>query len=255
MAASGCRRASQNRCFGLTKVGNRVVVTPDEIEPDRVRPPASSSSRCLPKHPQQPASRSNEPTKVAINDSEPAGTLTKCRIPRRQSGTGRSRARPNAFRASRPPPLARRSRSRGGRQVDAACNPHCELPRPQKVAASEKAKQAVRDADADRVENGGGQSDFEPAARGQSNVPLTPTECGRWLCSPSFMGGATPPVRAKERQASSRADDREADLEDAILDASIEADAARDDLGGAANWNLQPIKSATAARSCARGSP
>jgi L,D-transpeptidase catalytic domain len=232
-ASHGCIRLPASFAksfFGITKVGARVIVTPDEAEPL----PFEHANLFKPLPAETPKSASErtmtDTTKIASNDTGSDALSEMPHFLGVSPALAEAVRDPNAFAPERP-----RSRAEADRmftQKATKLQAALKTGEAQKLAASERAKIAVREADeiADKLKSAKQVIDPLRAAIDAADKKLVQAR----QTFEAFMNGAPEPAVASKRagkgQESASNGDREAELEDAILDAAIDADSARNDL-------------------------
>ena len=230
-ASHGCIRLPAGfapTLFGLTRVGNRVVVTPNETEPIVFDHP--NLFKPLPAETPKSAGLrgTNETTQVAINDTGAEGLADMPLLLGYNPALAEAARDPNAFAPERP-----RSRAEADRMFMDKINKlqialkTAEL---QKTAASAKAKLAVHDADDATEKLAAAKKVLEPARAAIEAADKKLLDARR-----TFEDYITerPQTAASAKSAAKtppRGEDREADLEEAILDLTVDADNARADL-------------------------
>lgn len=235
-ASHGCIRLPASfaqSLFGLTKVGARVVVSPDDVEPVRFDHP--NLFKPLPAETPRSAGLqiAQETTQVAANDASPnADTSGLNEIPQLigiSPALAEAARDPDAFAEPGHP----RSRAEADRQTIDKINKlqaALQSAETQKIAASEKAKLAVASADAAGPRMAAAKQILDPlraaivAADGRLN------QAAAKFAAFMTSGGTDQPAAKSGNKNASSAEDREAEIEDALLDARIEADAARAEL-------------------------
>jgi L,D-transpeptidase catalytic domain len=230
-ASHGCIRLPASFAksfFDITKVGARVIVTPDETEPLPFEHP--NLFRPLPaENPKSASERTmSDTTKVAINDTGGDALSEMPHFLGVSPALAEAVRDPNAFVPDRP-----RSRAEADRmftQKALKLQAALRAAETQKQAASEKAKIAVRDADAIAEKLKSAKQVMDPlrAAIDAADKKLALAK----LAFEVYMKGEPQPAAAGKKAAETEkpSADREAELEDAILDLAIDADAARNDL-------------------------
>ena len=230
-ASHGCIRLPAGfapTLFGITRVGNRVIVTPNEAEPIAFSHP--NLFKPLPAETPQSSGLHglNDTTQVAINDT---GADAISEVPRFLGVTpalAEALRDTNAFAPDRP-----RSRAEADRKyMDKLGKLQAALKavEMQKGSASEKAKLAVRDADAATEKLNESKKALEPARA--AILAAEKKLADARIAFEDYMSekpAAPAPSKAAAR-AAVRSEDREAELEDAILDLSVEVNTARADL-------------------------
>jgi hypothetical protein len=230
-ASHGCIRLPASfapTLFGMTRVGNRVVVTPNETEPIIFDHP--NLFKPLPAETPKSAGLrgANETTQVAINDTGAEGLAEMPRLLGYNPALAEAARDPNAFAPERP-----RSRAEADRMMMDKVNKlqaalkTAEL---QKMATSAKAKLAVHDADDAAEKLASAKKALDPARAAIEAADKKLADARHTF--EDYM--AERPQSAASTRASAktppRSEDREADLEEAILDLTIDGDNARADL-------------------------
>jgi L,D-transpeptidase catalytic domain len=237
-ASHGCIRLPASFAksfFDITKVGARVIVTPDEIEPLAFEHP--NLYKPLPAETPKSASERTmtDTTRVAINDTGGDALSEMPHFLGVSPALAEAVRDPNAFAPERP-----RSRAEADRmftQKATKLQMALKSAEAQKIAASEKAKIAVREGDevADKMKAAKQVMDPLRAAIETADKKLVQAR----QTFEAFMNGTPEPAVPAKRSGKGSdkisnenltGADREAELEDAILDAAIDVDAARDDL-------------------------
>ena len=230
-ASHGCIRlpvSFAKSFFDITKVGARVIVTPDETQPLPFEHP--NLFKPLPAETPKFASERTitDTTQVAINDTVGDALSEMPRFLGVSAALAEAVRDPNAFVPERP-----RSRAEADRmfaQKAAKLQAALKTAETQKMAASEKAKIAVRDAEAVAGKLDAAKQIINPlhAAIDAADKKLAQArQAFRAYMGGTALAAASPKQTAKDTERSA---DREAELEDAILDAAIDADGARNDL-------------------------
>ncbi|MEQ1651532.1 MAG: L,D-transpeptidase family protein [Hyphomicrobium sp.] len=236
-ASHGCIRLPASfakSLFSMTKLGARVVVAPDEVAPVPFSHP--NLFKPLPAELQHTSGlrAASETTQVAANDVA-TGPSTNGLIEMPQliginPALAEAARDPDAFAVSDRP------RSRGeadrmmldkGNRLRAAL----KSAEAQRIAATEAAKRAVKDADAIGPQMAAAKQVLDPL---KVAIETADKNLNRALSSfADFMQGGGDRQTQENKSAGKEtvsAEDREAELEDAILDLRIEADAARAEL-------------------------
>jgi L,D-transpeptidase catalytic domain len=237
-ASHGCIRlpASFARTlFGMTKIGSRVVVTADELEPIPFSHP--NLFKPLPVDAAPTNAQAIEPTKVAINDTSASpGSRTEMPnflgvSPALAAAAARDAAKdPNGF-APADRPRSRAEADRAASEKQLRLQSALKSAEADKAAASEKAKVAVRAADDANQKMTSANQILAPLRAAVDAADRRRTQALQNF--ENFMRGKSTVVpSAKTGRAQPRPipDDIEAEFEDAILDATIEADTARAEL-------------------------
>lgn len=228
-ASHGCIRlpaAFAKSLFGMTKMAGRVVVTNDEVEPipfehPKLFKPLPAETVQTAKHLSPP-----EPTRVAVNDQGPAAAtigLSEMPLLLGVSPALAEAARdPTAFAPERPRSRAEAERATNEKLM--ALQSRLRAAEAQAKTASEAAKVAMRDGDAAAAKIQSANAQMQPLRAAVLSAEKKMQQAIRTFTD--YMAAASVPGKSVLKPAET-ADDREADLEDAILDATLEADAAR----------------------------
>lgn len=227
-ASHGCIRLPASfakSLFAITKVGGRVVVTPDEIEPIAFNHP--NLFRPLPAETPQVAGSGSGDTKVAANDQNQSLMTELPRFLGLTPALAEAARDPTAFTPPKP-----RSRAEAERALTDKINRlqiALKTAEAQKIATSTKAKQALRDAELATTQLNSIKTVMDPIRANAAAAERRLAEAKREF--EAFMSGSPPPALKSGTKVGARPDatpeDQEADLEDAILDLTIEADIAR----------------------------
>ena len=215
-ASHGCVRlpfSFSKQLFDITKVGNRVVVSQDEVEPIAFEHPALFKP--LPAEvPQSTGALATEDRKLAINDADPSKSAEVQRL----MALPDPAAEPET--PHRPRSRAEADRMTNGRIVElqAAMN-EAET---QKIAAGQKALNAMRGAERAEIRLKAERLVVDRFRRAAEIAEKSRTEAiaayEAYMKAPENFG---PGVSAQ------LAEDREAEMENRILDLSIESETAR----------------------------
>ena len=233
-ASHGCIRLPASfakSLFGVTNIGTRIIVTNDETDPI----PFDHKTLFKPLPAETPAPyvdqiASNEPTKIASTDTSALSEIPQFLGVTAAMAAAEATGDQHAFAHTGKP----RSRAEADQQfIDRgnALKAALKSAEASKVAASERAKRAVKDA-----------QDFEPQVAEakrildplRASIAATDRKLADAIAAfTRFMaGGATQPAgkQAAKVVHTVSLEDREIELEDAILDLRIEADSARAEL-------------------------
>ena len=222
-ASHGCIRLPYSfakSLFGLTRTGARVVVTQDEITPIVFDHP--KLFKPLPANAPKTSSRlGSGDTRVASNDPSDDAGLELPRFfgvtPALADAVSETVALPQA----RPTSRAQADRAMTDRLVNLQAA--LKTAESQKNTAAEKAKTILRDTEAAVAHMDAGR---QAVAAVRANVKTAEAKQVQAIAAyAAFMKNAVAPIVG---QAAAARQDQEADLEDAILDATIDADKARD---------------------------
>jgi hypothetical protein len=230
-ASHGCIRLPAGfaqTLFGLTRVGNRVIVTPNETEPIAFDHP--NLFRPLPAETPHSGGLAllTETTKVASNDTSPEALAEIPQFLGVSPALAEAVRDPTAFAPERP-----RSRAEADRMYFDKINTlqaAMKVAELQKTATTEKAKTAVRDTDAAQDKLTAAKKAIEPARAAITAADKKLADARRAF--EDYMMGRpqqVTPAKAGAKQAPT-GDDREAELEEAILDLTVDADSTRADL-------------------------
>jgi hypothetical protein len=230
-ASHGCIRLPASfapALFGMTRVGNRVIVTPNETAPIVFDHP--TLFKPLPAETPKSAGLrgASETTQVAINDTGAEGLAEMPRLLGYNPALAEAARDPNAFAPERP-----RSRAEADRMFMDKVNKlqlalkAAEL---QKSKASAAAKIAVRDADEAQGKLAAAKKAMEPAQAVIEAADKKLADARHTFEDYMADKPIVAPVSKSAAKSAQRSEDREADLEEAILDLRIEADSARADL-------------------------
>ena len=227
-ASHGCIRLPASfakSLFAITKVGGRVVVTPDEIEPIAFNHP--NLFRPLPAETPQVAGSGSGDTKVAANDQNQSLMTELPRFLGLTPALAEAARDPTAFTPPKP-----RSRAEAERALTDKINRlqiALKTAEAQKIATSTKAKQALRDAELATTQLNSIKTVMDPIRANAAAAERRLAEAKREF--EAFMSGTPPPALKSGTKVGAKPDatpeEQEADLEDAILDLTIEADIAR----------------------------
>ena len=224
-ASHGCIRLPASfakTLFGMTKVGARVIITPDEANPLVFDHP--NLFRPLPAETPRASGSGSTDTKVAANDQNSTVLGELPQFLGLTPALAEAARDPSAFTPARP-----RSRAEAERRLTDKINRlqiALKSAESQKVPTSEKAKLALRNSEAATAKLDAVKVVMDPI---RANVAAAEKRLAQAKHDfEAYMLGTS--IAADAPKDGSKASDREADLEDAILDLTIEADTARDDV-------------------------
>jgi L,D-transpeptidase catalytic domain len=229
-ASHGCIRLPASfapTLFGMTRVGNRVVVTPNETEPIVFDHP--NLFKPLPAEtPKSTGLRgTNQTTQVASNDTAP-DAMAELPFLRFNPALSEAARDTDAFAPERP-----RSRAEADRMFMDKVNKlqlALKAAEMQKTKASATAKVAVKDGDEAQDKLTAAKKALEPARAAIEAADKKLADARQAFEDYMAEKPLAAPASKSAAKTVSRGEDREADLEEAILDLRIEADGARADL-------------------------
>lgn len=232
-ASHGCIRLPASfakSLFGVTNIGTRIIVTNDETDPipfdhKTLFKPLPAQ---VPPHADQIAS--HEPTQVASNDTSALSEIPQFLGVTAAMAAADATGDQHAFAGVGKP----RSRAEADQQVverGNALRTALKTAEASKVAASERAKRAVKDAQDLEPQLANAKRILDPL---RASIASTDRKLNDAIAAfGRFMSGGATPASGKQAAKVVQAlntEDHEADLEDAILDLRLEADAARTEL-------------------------
>lgn len=234
-ASHGCIRLPASfakSIFGVTGIGTRVVVTNDETDPI----PFDHKTLFKPLPAEVPASTdqiaSNEPTKIASTDTSALSEIPQFLGVTAAMAAADATGDQHAFAHTGKP----RSRAEADQQVidrGNALKAALKSAEASKLAASERAKSAVKAAQDIEPQITAAKRILDPL---RASIAATDRKLNDAMAAfTRFMEGGAPPAAGQQaaktvQPVSVSLEDREADLEDTILDLRIEADSARAEL-------------------------
>lgn len=226
-ASHGCIRLPYNfarSLFGLTKIGARVVVTGDEAEPISFDSP--KLFKPLPLDDATAMKSGMREQKIAINDrgGDPAASDALSDLPRL---IGVSPAMAKAFADMPREPQRPTTRIEAERMFSeklAQMRTDLTAAENARIAATEKAKAAVKDYDAINDRMTGAQRGLDQARTAVKSAEKKQLDAARSFESLMTNASSGPSALPGDWQ------DREADVADALLNASSDADQARADV-------------------------
>jgi hypothetical protein len=230
-ASHGCIRLPASfakSLFGITKVGSRVIVTPDETEPIAFDHP--NLFRPLPAEtPLAGGLRSlTDTTKVASNDKGADSLLEMPHFFAFSPALAEAVRDPNAFAPEKPRSRAEADRTYGNKisKLQVAIKA-AEI---QKAASTERAKITVREAEIAAASLAAAKQAIDPARAAIVAADKKASDARRAFedyMAERPLAAVTAKSAAK---TSERSEERESGLEEGILDTIVEADKARADL-------------------------
>lgn len=233
-ASHGCIRlpgSFARSLYGVTNIGTRVIITNDETDP--IPFDHKTLFKPLPAEtpPRADQIAANETTKVASNDTSALSEIPQFLGVTAAMAAADATGDQHAFAGTGRP----RSRAEADQQVidrGNALKAALKTAEASKIAASERAKRAVREADELEPQLAAAKRILDPL---KASIAATDRKLNDAIADfMRFMAGGVKPATAGKQAAKvvqkASLEDREADLEDAILDLRLEADEARAEL-------------------------
>jgi L,D-transpeptidase catalytic domain len=239
-ASHGCIRLPASfakSLFDITKIGSRVIVTTDETVPLAFDHPNLFKPLPAETPDDNGAQLTNETTRVAINDTgtnntgTDAGTNAMMELPLFlgvSPALAEAARDPSAFAPERPRSRAEMDSMSAEKQ--SKLQTELKAAEALKISAGEKAKVAVRTAD-EATEKLAAAKVVITTARTSTETADKKLTQARKAFADYMSGGSLPPPPTKSSsKPAEQSEDREAELEDTILDLAIEADSTRNEL-------------------------
>jgi L,D-transpeptidase catalytic domain len=244
-ASHGCIRLPASfakSLFDITRIGSRVIVTTDETVPLAFDHPNLFKPLPAETPADNGAQLTNETTRVAINDTgtnnaganntgTDAGANAMMEMPLFlgvSPALAEAARDPSAFAPERPRSRAEMDRMSAEKQ--SKLQTELKAAEALKISAGEKAKLAVRSAD-EVAEKLAAANGIVNTARSSTETADKKLTQARKAFADYMSGGSLPPPPTKSPpKPAELSEDREAELEDTILDLAIEADSARNEL-------------------------
>lgn len=242
-ASHGCIRLPASfaqSIFGVTKVGTRVIVTQDETDP--IPFDHRNLFKPLPADVEPPAEAQapSEPTKVASNDTKSGGLSEIPHYLGLTAAMAAAASDPTAFPLSNSKPRSRVEFERMRLARTEALKSALITAETARLAATENARRAMREAQAIEPQLAEAKKILDPL---RATIAASDAKLGNAIeAYARYMSGGPTPQAAGKTPAAGKAgvkplpisvatpEEREADLEDAILDLRLESDAARVEL-------------------------